>query len=81
MKYTEDREFIQLLEHHKQSFAGWDFSFISDTGRVASGPLDWSYTSKAMTLIHSSTAMLDMGTGGGLIASMRTGPFLKRLPV
>ncbi|TKH43844.1 SAM-dependent methyltransferase [Paenibacillus terrae] len=74
MKYTEDREFIQLLEHHKQSFAGWDFSFISDTGRVASEPLDWSYTSKAMTLIHSSTAMLDMGTGGGELLS-RLRPF------
>ncbi|MFK4300483.1 hypothetical protein ABH892_000575 [Paenibacillus sp. RC254] len=74
MRYTEDREFIQLLDHYKQSFAGWDFSFISDTGRVASEPLDWSYASKAMTLIHSSTAMLDMGTGGGELLS-RLRPF------
>ncbi|MEJ3716623.1 methyltransferase domain-containing protein [Paenibacillus polymyxa] len=69
MKYTEDREFLQLLEHHKQSFSGWDFSFISDTGRVASEPLDWSYASKALALIHSTKAMLDMGTGGGELLS------------
>lgn len=64
MKYTEDREFLQFLENYKQSFSGWDFSFISDTGRVASEPLEWSYVSKAMKFIHSSKAMLDMGTGG-----------------
>ncbi|AET59396.1 SAM-dependent methyltransferase [Paenibacillus terrae HPL-003] len=74
MKYTEDREFLQLLKHHEESFSGWDFSFISDTGRVASEPLDWSYVSKAMTFIHTSKAMLDMGTGGGELLS-RLRPF------
>ncbi|WP_226003345.1 class I SAM-dependent methyltransferase [Paenibacillus sp. BJ-4] len=77
MKYTEDHEFLQLLKHHEESFSGWDFSFISDTGRVASEPLKWSYVSKAMTFIHTSKAMLDMGTGGGeLLSGLRPFPEL-----
>ncbi|KAF6591680.1 SAM-dependent methyltransferase, partial [Paenibacillus sp. EKM208P] len=36
--------------------------------------MDWSYASKAFALIHSSKAMLDMGTGGGELLS-RLRPF------
>ncbi|WLD94791.1 class I SAM-dependent methyltransferase [Alkalihalobacillus sp. AL-G] len=53
-----------------QPFSGWDFRYISDTGRVASEPLPWSYASIVLPCIQNSTTMLDMGTGGGEFLSM-----------
>ncbi|MCJ8008415.1 class I SAM-dependent methyltransferase [Lederbergia wuyishanensis] len=68
MKY--DKSFEQLIESHNQPFSGWDFSYVSSTGRIDSEPLSWSYGSKAMSLIKNSSSMLDMGTGGGEYLSM-----------
>ena len=39
-----DPLFSALLESAKKNFSGWDFSFISETGRINSEPLSWSYT-------------------------------------
>jgi SAM-dependent methyltransferase len=63
-------EFKRLIENAGHRFSGWDFSFVSGTGRMASGPLDWSYGSQALKLVQESQSMLDMGTGGGEFLSM-----------
>ncbi|MGN9863946.1 class I SAM-dependent methyltransferase [Bacillus swezeyi] len=60
-----DKTFISFLKHANEPFSGWDFSFITDTGRMKSELLSWSYGSIAASLIQDATCMLDMGTGGG----------------
>ena len=49
----------------EQPFSGWDFSYITDTGRMISEPLKWSYTSEILASIRKVSSLLDMGTGGG----------------
>ncbi|MCP3740907.1 methyltransferase domain-containing protein [Rossellomorea sp. BNER] len=63
MKFDEN--FNKWIEQVKQPFTGWDFSFITETGRVKSEPLHWSYGSLALQLMNKASSMLDMGTGGG----------------
>ncbi len=65
-----DPLFSALLESAKTNFSGWDFSFISETGRMNSEPLLWSYGSTAFQLMQRAKSMLDMGTGGGEFLSM-----------
>ncbi|MGH1286046.1 class I SAM-dependent methyltransferase [Bacillus toyonensis] len=65
-----DPLFSTLLDSANTNFSGWDFSFISETGRMNSEPLSWSYGSTAFQLIQHAKSMLDMGTGGGEFLSM-----------
>ncbi|PHG42811.1 class I SAM-dependent methyltransferase [Bacillus toyonensis] len=65
-----DPLFLTLLDSANTNFSGWDFSFISETGRMKSEPLSWSYGSTAFQLIQHAKSMLDMGTGGGELLSM-----------
>ncbi|WP_242308034.1 methyltransferase domain-containing protein [Bacillus cereus group sp. BfR-BA-01524] len=65
-----DPLFLTLLESANTNFSGWDFSFISETGRMKSEPLPWSYGSTAFQLMQRAESMLDMGTGGGEFLSM-----------
>ncbi|MGE7894036.1 class I SAM-dependent methyltransferase [Bacillus cereus] len=65
-----DPLFLTLLESANTHFSGWDFSFISETGRMKSEPLSWSYGSIAFLLMQRAKSMLDMGTGGGEFLSM-----------
>lgn len=65
-----DPLFLTLLESANTNFSGWDFSFISETGRMKSAPLSWSYGSAAFQLMQHAESMLDMGTGGGEFLSM-----------
>ncbi|PGB02519.1 class I SAM-dependent methyltransferase [Bacillus toyonensis] len=65
-----DPLFLTLLDSANTNFSGWDFSFISETGRMNSEPLSWSYGSTAFQLIQHAKSMLDMGTGGGKFLSM-----------
>ncbi|HKL74679.1 MAG TPA: class I SAM-dependent methyltransferase [Halanaerobiales bacterium] len=64
------------LHDSKKKFSGWDFSYVSDTDRIAEFPLDWSYTSKIIKKLRNANSLLDMGTGGGEFLSL-----LKPLPV
>ncbi|MDM5155368.1 methyltransferase domain-containing protein [Bacillus sp. DX1.1] len=66
----KDKLFLTLLESANESFTGWDFSFITETGRMKSQLLSWSYGSMAIHLIQKASSMLDMGTGGGEFLSM-----------
>lgn len=53
-----------VLEAEKP-FSGWDFSYITDTGRMASEPMNWNYTSEILARVRKADSLLDMGTGGG----------------
>ncbi|MGC5327856.1 class I SAM-dependent methyltransferase [Brevibacillus sp. SYSU BS000544] len=57
--------FELLLSETNRSFEGWDFSYITDTGRMQSEPLSWCYTSEILGDLRKTTSLLDMGTGGG----------------
>ncbi len=47
----------------RQSFTGWDFSYLD--GRMVEAQPPWSYPDRAAALMRQSSAVLDMGTGGG----------------
>ncbi|GGE63736.1 class I SAM-dependent methyltransferase [Priestia taiwanensis] len=61
----KDKEFTYFLEEANKGFSGWDFSYISGTGRMQSQLLPWSFGSMVLPYIRSADTMLDMGTGGG----------------
>lgn len=67
---NRNHQFLSLLKDMDKEFSGWDFSFVSGTGRMNSGLLSWSYGSMVRTLIHQASTMLDMGTGGGEFLSL-----------
>jgi hypothetical protein len=48
---NENELFDFLMSEAEKPFSGWDFSYISETGRVASEPLLWSYTSEILPKI------------------------------
>jgi SAM-dependent methyltransferase len=47
----------------RQPFNGWDFSYLD--GRMFEEKPPWSYLARAAELMQRSSAVLDMGTGGG----------------
>lgn len=67
---TKDNQFLSYIQDVNKSFSGWDFSYITGTGRMKSSLLSWSYGSLAMSLFQNASSMLDMGTGGGEFLSM-----------
>ncbi|MBY6037623.1 class I SAM-dependent methyltransferase [Fictibacillus nanhaiensis] len=70
-----NNEFEMYVKDAEKPFSGWDFSFITETGRVGSSLLSWSYGSKVIPLIQKASSMLDMGTGGGeLLAKFQPFP-------
>lgn len=58
------------LNEYQDKFSGWDFSYITDTGRMKEFPLKWSYTSKILKKLRNTECFLDMGTGGGEFLSL-----------
>ncbi|MDX8367348.1 methyltransferase domain-containing protein [Cytobacillus sp. IB215665] len=58
-------KFEEYINDVNENFSGWDFSFITGTGRMKSSLLPWSYGSMARQLMKHANSMLDMGTGGG----------------
>jgi SAM-dependent methyltransferase len=47
----------------QQPFIGWDFSHLN--GRMLEEQAPWSYDARAVELLRQSSAVVDMGTGGG----------------
>ncbi|MGA4721062.1 class I SAM-dependent methyltransferase [Fictibacillus nanhaiensis] len=64
-----DVDFEMYIKEVNKPFSGWDFSYITESGRMASGMLSWSYGSMVTPLIGKVSSMLDMGTGGGELLS------------
>lgn len=46
-------------------FSGWDFSYITETGRMQEVPVRWNYFSKIRPYLYNVDRLLDLGTGGG----------------
>ncbi|MBD8497988.1 class I SAM-dependent methyltransferase [Paenibacillus sp. CAU 1523] len=61
MKTNEWKNLWKLEE--EKTFAGWDFSYIDGRSEFQAEP--WDYKATVLSYIHSSTTLLDMGTGGG----------------
>jgi hypothetical protein len=63
-KYMNSYELIASWKQEEQApFTGWDFSHLD--GRMLEDQPPWSYSSRAAQLMRQSSAMLDLGTGGG----------------
>lgn len=62
---TNDQRFEALLAHAGEAMVGWDFGYLSRTGRMTEAPLPWSYASIVIGEMAAAESMLDMGTGGG----------------
>lgn len=67
---SKDKLFQRLLKEADQPFSGWDFSYLSQTGRWQSEPLPWSYASTLWPYLRDASSLLDMGTGGGEFLSL-----------
>ncbi|XXM71069.1 class I SAM-dependent methyltransferase [Lysinibacillus sphaericus] len=61
----KDLLFEDQIKDIEKHFSGWDFSYITESGRMDNGMLSWSYGSIVIPYIRSAKSMLDMGTGGG----------------
>lgn len=61
--------FEQGLKEAEQPFHGWDFGYITSSGRMQSGVMPWSYNEMARSCMQDTKRMLDMGTGGGELLS------------
>ncbi|WP_409295291.1 class I SAM-dependent methyltransferase [Peribacillus sp. SCS-26] len=73
-----DIQFITFLNDAERNFSGWDFSYVTETGRLQTGTAAWSYGSTVIPYIRGADTMLDMGTGGGeLLSNLR--PFPKSI--
>lgn len=68
MNRTEWIEY--LCKEAEQPFEGWDFSYLTGTGRMQDSPLSWNYASVVQQRMKGKASMLDMGTGGGELLSM-----------
>ena len=66
----EKNQFENYLDEYDKPFSGWNFSYITHTGRIDSFPLPWSYCSRVILHIRQVKSLLDMGTGGGEFLSM-----------
>jgi len=71
-KIDKKKLYFKLLKEEKKEFKGWDFSYLSKTGRVQDEPLDWSYGSIVLKWIEDTKNILDMGTGGGEVLERLT---------
>lgn len=58
-------DFERFLTTAEQPFAGWDFTYLERTGRMASGLLPWNYASEVLPYSWRARSMADLGTGGG----------------
>ncbi len=73
MSSSDDFERLQAAAD--EPFAGWDFSWLTRTERMVSGPLPWSYASEVLHYLWRADTMADLGTGGGeFLASLRPLP-------
>ena len=60
----DTNKYIETWKREEQQpFSGWDFSYLD--GRMLEDQAPWSYTTRAAELMHQSTSVIDLGTGGG----------------
>ncbi len=63
-------DFEELIEEATSTpFTGWDFGYLTKTGRVVEAPRRWNYYNMVRPWLEPANTVLDMGTGGGEILS------------
>lgn len=55
----------KLKAEFDQPFAGWDFSYLTSSGRMLESKPPWDYRSLVEKYLENVDSLLDMGTGGG----------------
>ena len=65
MKKNMEEKFEDLISDKDKEFEGWDFTYLSKSGRMKEFPLNWNYYSEIIDYCKRSNSLLDMGTGGG----------------
>jgi len=61
-----DNELLQLLRLENDiEFKGWNFTYLTNSGRIQDFPLTWNYRNEIKQYIKEAKVLLDMGTGGG----------------
>lgn len=67
----QNESFERFIEEMSQKDdLGWDLSYIEGTGRISTDPLPWSYTSRILRELSTSTSLLDIATGSGEFLSL-----------
>lgn len=67
----EKQEWLTYFQKEAEiPFAGWDFTYLTRTGRMKESPMSWNYASIVRKQMKGMTSMLDMGTGGGELLSL-----------
>jgi SAM-dependent methyltransferase len=62
--------FAVLQSEYDHPFQGWDFSYITSSGRMQEGLLPWNYASIVLNAARKASSLLDIGTGGGELLSL-----------
>jgi SAM-dependent methyltransferase len=73
MNLYEQELFDQLEKEYSHEFKGWDFSYLTKSGRMISFPLSWNYKLIVEEQLKKAKSLLDMGTGGGEFLSSVSG--------
>jgi SAM-dependent methyltransferase len=60
---TSNQLIASWQQEEQAPFSGWDFSHLD--GRMLEEQPPWSYSTRAAELMRRSSAMVDLGTGGG----------------
>lgn len=67
---TSEEMFETYLEQAGNiPFSGWDFEYLTKTGRMVEAPVKWNYYNIVLPYLLKAETMLDMGTGGGEVLS------------
>lgn len=62
--------FETYLEQARNTpFSGWNFEYLTKTGRMVEAPVKWNYYNIVLPYLLRAETMLDMGTGGGEVLS------------
>jgi SAM-dependent methyltransferase len=54
----------------EEKASGWDFTYVTNTGRMMESPLPWNYFVAICRHLTPGAVLLDLGTGGGEFLSL-----------
>ena len=61
----KDKIIKKLKSEYNQPFQGWDFRYLTASGRMQESQPSWDYRKLVEEYLKQSDSLLDMGTGGG----------------